>query len=155
MIHADDASHGVAQAVRAKVDATLQAFMDVSTVMLDIPDLPADAGAAYCAIWIAAAPKPSTIDLFFQVYDQVRATVPAADLERALATVYGGDIELSPVLQNLIIVWYNGAIGTATAPARYYGDALVWKVIGGHPLGMPGPYFGGWAYPPERLLRKP
>lgn len=50
-----------------------------------------------------------------------------------------------------------GGLGfiTRTAAPETYASALVWPAIGGNPMGIPGPYYGNWAYPSPTLIAPP
>lgn len=159
-------------------DARLDDFMALSEVMLDWPEpLSERAGRAFFELLYQATPvdyvKPDaghddqgtpppverTFDALFEVFHRVRAyteeTGTEDTLESQLAAVLYGDIVLGGVLKNLLTVWYNGALGTRTVAAEHYQDALVWRAIGGHPLGVPGPYYGSWAWPPPVVVTRP
>jgi hypothetical protein len=44
---------------------------------------------------------------------------------------------------------------SVTAPIETYSSALVWQAIGGNPMGIPGPYYGNWAYPSPTPIVRP
>jgi hypothetical protein len=61
-------------------------------------------------------------------------------------------------------LWYASALIDLTssygwiikrAPIQTYDSALVFAVIGAPATGMPGPYYGNWAYPPPEVVVEP
>lgn len=157
---------------RSYVDEHLDEFLALSSVLLDVEraKLPPQAGRIFFQMLLDATPpydgaeSPAhprqtpaerTMDVVFRIFRELRAEPSPVPLEQRLANVYYKDIILGGVVQNLIIVWYNAAIDTRQAPAEAYPYALVWSAISGHALGMPGPYFGSWAYPPPAPILPP
>jgi len=103
---------------------------------------------------------------------QVRATLDEyaaivesdpPDLAAAVEARILGNPQLAPVARSITCLWYTatlldltpGGMGYPTKAALIpsYGEALVWKAIGGNPMGITGPYYGNWAYPsPQPIL---
>jgi len=61
----------------------------------------------------------------------------------------------SAVARGVIALWHSAALlgdfmgyYIKTAPIETYASARAWRAIGGNPMGIPGPYYGSWAYPP-------
>jgi hypothetical protein len=67
------------------------------------------------------------------------------------------DDELRPAVSQIILLWYTSAMRDgqgASLSLRFgtqdaYFSGLVWTIIGAHPPGLSGGYFGHWRYPPE------
>jgi hypothetical protein len=100
-----------------------------------------------------------------------------AELERAvraqivMATSPDGSPQpISIVAKSIVALWYCAGLLDLTppkdetsvsgfmriaAPAEAYASALVWKAVGGNPMGVPGPYYGNWAYPAPTLIAPP
>ncbi|WP_444997464.1 hypothetical protein [Aliikangiella sp. IMCC44359] len=99
------------------------------------------------------------LDAIFAVMDQVNQNqVNQEQTDNTLDVFSGliaGDSTLAPIVNNIIILWYNGYLNNCYPPAKYYAEALVWKVIQANPPGITGPYYGHWAYPPEQQISKP
>jgi hypothetical protein len=59
------------------------------------------------------------------------------------------------ICQTIIRVWYHALLTKGAdgfdwiAPSEIYYEALIWKAIKAHPLGLSGGYFGYWRYAPE------
>jgi hypothetical protein len=64
---------------------------------------------------------------------------------------------LRPTLCQIILLWYTSALRDSESDPlvlRYgseqaYFGGLVWRVIGAHPPGLSGGYFGHWRYRPD------
>lgn len=142
--------------------AELDAFIRLSEVLLDAHGrLPRAAAAEVYAIVVAAAPARYGIDgtqppmtALLATFNEVAADGPDG-LEDRLVSVLYADGTLGPMAKNLIITWYNGGLGLAVLSPANYGAALVWPAISAEPPGLPGPYFGNWAYPPPGLVAAP
>ncbi|APV50169.1 hypothetical protein BWI17_11025 [Betaproteobacteria bacterium GR16-43] len=68
----------------------------------------------------------------------------------------------SPVARGVIALWHSAALlgdfmgyYIKTAPVETYASARVWNAIGGNPMGVTGPYYGSWAYPPAVPVADP
>lgn len=68
-----------------------------------------------------------------------------------------GDGELRPTVCQIILLWYTSAMRDSESVSlslRYgtqeaYFSGLVWNIIGAHPPGLSGGYFGHWRYASE------
>jgi hypothetical protein len=77
----------------------------------------------------------------------------AAEVQRKMVS----DADLRPTLCQIVLVWYTSALrDTASDPLvlRYgteqaYFGGLVWRILGAHPPGLSGGYFGHWRYRPD------
>jgi hypothetical protein len=142
--------------------ADLEDFLRLSEVLLDAPgQLSRSAAREVYAIVVAAAPARYGIDgaqapmtALLATFDEVVAGGPD-NLEARLVSVLYADGTLGPMAKNLIVTWYNGGLGLAVLSPANYGAALVWPAISAQPPGLPGPYFGSWAYPPPSLVSAP
>jgi hypothetical protein len=142
--------------------ADLDDFIRLSEVLLDARgQLPRAAAAEVYAIVVAAAPARYGIDgtqppiaALLATFREVAAAGPDG-LEDRLVTMLYADGTLGPMAKNVIITWYNGGLGLAVLSPANYGAALVWPAISAQPPGLPGPYFGSWAYPPPSMVTAP
>ena len=139
----------------------LDVFIRLSEVLLDTTGLSRSAAAEVYAIVAAAAPASYGIDGTQPPMAALLATFReqeafgAQGLEARLVSVLYADGTLGPLAKNLIITWYNGGLGLAVLSPANYGAALVWPAISAQPPGLPGPYYGSWAYPPPLLVSEP
>ncbi|MDQ1720819.1 MAG: hypothetical protein QOI26_553 [Pseudonocardiales bacterium] len=142
--------------------AGLDDFIRLSEVLLDARgQLSRSAAIEVYAIVVAAAPARYGIDgtqppmtALLATFNEVAAAGPD-DVEKRLVSVLYADGTLGPMAKNVIITWYNGGLGMAVLSPANYGAALVWPAISAQPPGLPGPYFGNWAYPPPGLVSAP
>ncbi len=138
----------------------LDLFLRLSETMLDARPLRASTGRAFLRLVEQASPGryglggSSLLDAVLLTFRRLHDE-STDDLERRTANVLYADLTLGPVLKNVLVVWYNGGLGGAVGPPETYADALVWPAISANPPGLPGPYYGHWAYPPERPVRPP
>jgi len=95
-------------------------------------------------------PPPPPMAALLATFREQEAAGPDGLADRLVAVLYA-DGTLGPMAKNLIVTWYNGGLGLAVLSAANYGAALVWPAISAQPPGLPGPYFGSWAYPPPSL----
>jgi hypothetical protein len=128
-------------------------FIRLSEVLLDANELSVAAAVEYYAIVARAAPTRygstglPAMTALLDTFRRIEAD-GGDDLEARTVAVLYADGTLATMARNLLITWYNGGLGLDTAPASVYADALVWPAIGAEPPGLPGRYYGGWAYPP-------
>lgn len=149
--------------------AGLQEFIRISELVLDEFPLPPAAAQTYLDIVLRATPAryapgdyyegpghvpaddPHPFDALWAVCSQLALDGDAGLAERFMAVV-SADVTLVTLVRNILIVWYNGYLGTDMPGAQAYAAARVWPAIGANPPGLPGPYYGHWAYPPERPI---
>lgn len=132
-------------------------FLQLSEVLLGERHLDPGFGAQCMRLVTAAAPRSYGSDPHLTPMDALLATFrelahDPVDLEARTAAVMFADGTLGPMARNLIIAWYNGFLGADVVDPAYYGAALVWPAISAEPPGLPGRYYGNWAYPPPRPI---
>lgn len=133
-------------------------FLRLSEILLDEHDLDPGYAAECMRLVVAAAPPtygsdPDTTPMqaLLATFREL-ATEPADLAERTTAVLYA-DGTLGPVTRNILIAWYNGFLGSQVIDAAHYGGALVWPAISAEPPGLPGRFYGNWAYPPPEPIR--
>lgn len=165
------------------VSERLAAYMHLSRVLVGADELALSLaewlGVAYFATLIRGAEKAARDPSFTPQYtladirdtlarfDEIVASQPG-DLEAAVQQqMVAPEGPISTVTKSILALWYcAGLIDltpppqgmgflTMTAPKATYAEALVWKTMGANPMGVPGPYYGNWAYPATVPLRKP
>lgn len=84
-----------------------------------------------------------------------QAALSTADPERSIKATMAGDAAMAAGGKELVHLWFVGAPGPADGKDQdylteetYFG-ALLWPVIGAHPPGLSGGYFGHWRYLPD------
>jgi hypothetical protein len=164
-------SHSISDNQTHISDEHLRRFIRISEVLLDAADLPEAAARAFFRIILEATPRyyapgdiyvegsancldPHPFDALWEVFTQLEQE-STDDLETRFNATLTADVSLSILARNIIIVWYNGYLGNNMPPAEIYPCALVWQVIRANPPGIPGPYYGEWAYPPSNPILPP
>ncbi|MET0406588.1 MAG: hypothetical protein ABW123_29490 [Cystobacter sp.] len=149
------------------IEQNLGRFIALSEVMLARRHLPEDAARAYFKLLLQVPPlwyeepteefKTDTLAMgaVLDTFERLKPLLPRDAPDQFLARVFYSDIVMSTVVQSLLIVWYNGWVKDKIVPASAYPFALVWEAISAHPMGMPGPYFGSWSYPPPEPILPP
>jgi hypothetical protein len=153
-------------------DERVLQFQRISELLLDWRPLPLNAARAYFEIILAVTPRyyapgdiyepqniehaedPHPFDVLWTLFQELEQESIAA-LEDRFCAITTADVTLNTLVQNIITVWYNGFIGSYLPPAEIYAAALVWQVIQANPPGIPGPYYGHWAYPPAEPIQPP
>jgi hypothetical protein len=135
--------------IGAFADDVLERFVRLSQALTGVAPLDTSRAAAHLetlrTINIAAA-LPRLLDVWAEIEG-------AADPEMELETRVLGDDVLRPAAQGVLLLWYTGGTFDPSgktlsfASADAYFSALVWDVIGAHPPGLSGGYFGHWRYP--------
>lgn len=126
-------------------------FVLVSRLLLDRDDLAPTVAGTYLAML-------DDLDEGWPLDEMAAAFAPLAPLpvpERESRIV--DDLRANPTwlaaAASVLKVWYSGQLSRADgtmvpAPPEAFLGALVWPLVGTHPPGAPGPFFGEWAYPP-------
>lgn len=155
-------------------DEELALFIRISQALVDESELPERTARAHFELLQNITPKlygpgdiyenclpqpsnPRTFDALFSTFLQFEEQ-RGTDHEQWLDDFVGilsADTTLSSLYKNIIILWYNGFIDDHISPAYTYNDSLVWEAIQGNPPGIPGPYYGNWAYPPFKPIINP
>jgi len=132
--------------------------MALSRVLTGVEDLDVDLGRRYLDR-LASSPLQPQLD---EILDRFRELERSGNLvEQVKAKVVERDL-LRPTVCQIILLWYTSTVqdnlGTdPPAPSssfRYgtpeeYFSGLAWKIIGAHPPGLSGGYFGHWRYRPD------
>lgn len=158
----------------------LPPFMRLSVVLVGRGEMQAWLGRAYLktlADWAAAPVEGTqrspayTADDIAQVLTRFVALEHASGGDaQALALQVQQQLLLAPepgiadVTRSIAALWYcagliefKSPLGfmVAAAPVQTYSSALAWQAVGGNPMGIPGPYYGNWAYPAPVLIVPP
>jgi hypothetical protein len=133
-------------------------FMALSRVLTGVENLDVKLGREYLDRLNGGPLQPqlrAVLDKFHglkkgdTLFQQVKDKIVAAE-------------DLRGVVCQIILLWYTSLVqdnldlkNPPTSPSFSYGTqeeyfgALVWRIIGAHPPGLSGGYFGHWRYPPE------
>lgn len=106
------------------------------------------------------SPYPYTPPYSLQdVQTLLSMTLPADEPARgaALTALLSALDGPAKAARSTLALWYCAALldlGSPmaffikTAPIQCWPAGRIWPAIGGNPMGVPGPYYGNWAYPP-------
>lgn len=157
----------------------LDPFMRLSQVLVGPAELADWVGRAYLGTLLAGATEKGgpTQSPEYHRTDIRAVLVRFEQLERQygersalLAQQVTKQLVLSPepgianVTKSIAALWYCAGLieftsgkgfMTRAAPKETYATALAWQAVGGNPMGMPGPYYGNWAYPSPTLIQPP
>ena len=139
---------GIANAAPAD-DGVLQGFVELSRCLTGV-DVAADLAAEYLSR-VRAEAFGGKIDALVALFQRLKAT--PADLDAAVRAQIVGSAEYGALANQLTLLWYTSAFSDSDkwkfgTPDQHF-QALIWPVIGAHPLALSGGYFGYWKYPPE------
>ena len=130
------------------------AFHSLSLFLTGEKALDPEIGKQYAAR-VSATSAGVHLKELLDVWSQISANGPPT--KEVFAAKVLGNADLAPVVQEMIQLWFIGAIFDTTGdrPKWIYGtpqqffSALVWPLIGSHPPALSGGYHGHWRYPPD------
>jgi Membrane bound FAD containing D-sorbitol dehydrogenase len=128
----------------------LDQFMELSAILTGCK-LDAEQGRAHFDRLLSTPLVPSIGDVLKR-FESLPKHSPA-EVERKLVA----DAELRPTLCQIVLLWYTSALRDSESDPlvlRYgseqaYFGGLVWRILGAHPPGLSGGYFGHWRYRPD------
>jgi Membrane bound FAD containing D-sorbitol dehydrogenase len=128
----------------------LDQFMKLSEILTGC-ELDAEQGRVLLER-LSSTPLVPSIAVVLQRFERLPKR-SATEVERKMLA----DADLRPTLCQIVLVWYTSALrDTASDPLvlRYgteqaYFGGLVWRILGAHPPGLSGGYFGHWRYRPD------
>jgi hypothetical protein len=131
----------------------LEEFLALSQVLTGVAPLDAVLGARYLDR-LMSSPWSAPVR---QILDRCRGLTPGAGLAAQVQQKIIDDDSLRPAVCQIVLLWYTSALRDNSDPviALRYGDpyeyfsGLAWRIIGAHPPGLSGGYFGHWHYRPE------
>lgn len=137
----------------ASSQPALHDFLALSRILTGVTNLDSAIGNQYFDRLMSSQFQPYLTEIlrrFRQIDPGPRAT---QDVRKNIVL----DDELRPTISQIILLWYTSAMrdsGSASLSLRFgteeaYFSGLVWWIIGAHPLGLSGGYFGHWRYRPE------
>lgn len=134
-------------------DERTDRFIELSRLLLEMDELSPVSAAAYLHMlddldpsWPLDAMAARLLPLH---------ELPPAEREARIIAALRDEPAWCTATTDLLQVWYSGSLsrpdGTAIAqPPEAYLGALVWPLLDTQAPGLPGPFFGEWAYPPTR-----
>jgi len=137
-------------------------FMALSRVLTGVEDLDVHLGRQYLDRLVSSRFGLPLV----QILERFRGLKKGETLVEQVRTKIVGEEDLNPTVCQIVLLWFTatmqdnmGVVPQPPAPPpsrafRYgppeeYFSGLVWKIIGAHPPGLSGGYFGHWRYRPE------
>jgi hypothetical protein len=144
--------------VPARYESMLDDFMALSRVLTGVEDLDVTLGRQYLDR-LVSSPLQLQLSAMLERFREFKKDEKL--VEQVKAKIVEVDSLRATVCQ-IILLWYTSTVQDnlgidPPAPSlsfRYgtpeeYFSGLVWKIIGAHPPGLSGGYFGHWRYRPD------
>lgn len=132
-------------------------FLALSRILTGVDNLDADLGRQYLDRL-----NSSPFNLFLgQILKRFRELKDKPDVLDQLKKQIVGNDSLRPTVCQIVLLWYtstmqdNLGMQPPTTPMMRFGtqeeyfSGLAWTIIGVHPPGLSGGYFGHWRYRPD------
>jgi hypothetical protein len=136
----------------------LDDFMALSRVLTGVNELDDDLGRQYLNRLSSGTFQPA----LRKALDQFRKLRKGATLAQQVKDKIVAADDLRGIACQIVLLWYTSLVqdnldlqNPPASPSFSYGtqrqyfSGLAWRVIGAHPPGLSGGYFGHWRYRPE------
>jgi len=132
-------------------------FLALSRILTGVGNLDVDLGRQYLDR-LNSSPFNPLLTQILRIYQGLRNGVDVA--EQVKKQIVGND-SLRPTVCQIILLWYTSAVqdnlgmNPPASPVMRFGtqeeyfSGLAWSIIGAHPPGLSGGYFGHWRYRPD------
>lgn len=135
-------------------DERTRRFLELSRLLLEIDELSPVSATAYMHMLDDLDPA-WPLDAMAAHLLPLR-TLPPAEREARIIAALRAEPSWYAATVSLLQVWYSGSLtrpdgGLVAQPPEAYLGALVWPLLDTQAPGLPGPFFGEWAYPPTRV----
>ncbi len=145
-------------AIALELEVMLEQFLALSRILTGVENLDAELGRQYLDR-LRSTPFEPILRQILESFAKFRVDSGIAD--RVKAEIVSDD-KLRPTVCQIILLWYTSTLwdkGVTPIALRYgtqeeYFSGLAWMIIGAHPPGLSGGYFGHWRYRPENEPRK-
>jgi hypothetical protein len=139
--------------ISPKPAAMLEQFLALSRILTGVDALDPALGSQYLDRLLSSPLEPS-VRLILKRFHALKSE---AGLAGQVQKKIVGDDELRPTVCQMVLLWYTSALRDNQSPAialRYgtqeeYFSGLAWRIMGAHPPGLSGGYFGHWRYRPD------
>jgi hypothetical protein len=132
-------------------------FLAISRILTGVENLDADLGRQYLDRLNSSPFNP----LLSQILKRFQELKGAPDAVGQVKKQIVADDSLRPTVCQIILLWYTSTVQDnlgmqpPAAPVMRFGtqeeyfSGLAWTIIGAHPPGLSGGYFGHWRYRPD------
>jgi Membrane bound FAD containing D-sorbitol dehydrogenase len=135
----------------------LNDFIALSRILTGVNDIQDELGRQYLDRLTSSPFQPQVREIL----ERFRGLKQGAKLAEQVKAKIVADDSLRPTVCQIILLWYTSTMQDnlgaqpPAAPAMRFGtqeeyfSGLAWQIIGAHPPGLSGGYFGHWRYRPE------
>jgi hypothetical protein len=132
-------------------------FLALSRILTGVGDLDVDLGRQYLDR-LNSSPFGPLLTQILRIYQGLRNGPDV--VEQVKKQIVGND-SLRPTVCQIILLWYTSTVqdnlgmNPPASPVMRFGtqeeyfSGLAWSIIGAHPPGLSGGYFGHWRYHPD------
>ena len=132
-------------------------FLALSRILTGVDNLDADLGRQYLDRLNSSPFNP----LLSQILKRFQGLREKPDVVEQVKRQIVADDSLRPTVCQIILLWYTSTVQdnlgmNPSAPTvmrfgtqQEYFSGLAWTIIGAHPPGLSGGYFGHWRYRPD------
>lgn len=136
----------------------LEDFLALSQILTGVERLNAELGRQYLERLNSSPSQPT----MRQILEKFREISKDARLVDEVKQQIVGKDEFRQIVCQIILLWYTSAMWDNLAipiNLRYgsqeeYFSGLAWQIMGAHPPGLSGGYFGHWRYRPDNEPRE-
>ena len=132
-------------------------FLALSRILTGVDNLDADLGRQYLDR-LNSSPFNLFLDQILKRFRELKHKPDVADeVKKQIVAIDS----LRPTVCQIVLLWYTSTVQDnlgmepPAAPVMRFGSqeeyfsGLVWTIIGAHPPGLSGGYFGHWRYRPD------
>jgi hypothetical protein len=132
-------------------------FLTLSRILTGVDNLDVELSRQYLDRLNSSPANPP----LREILDRFQGFKDAPDVADQVKEKIVADDSLRPTVCQIILLWYtstvldNLGLQPPAAPVMRFGtqeeyfSGLAWSIIGAHPPGLSGGYFGHWRYRPE------
>ena len=140
-------------ALSASRPSTLDDFLALSRILTGVQVLDSEIGSQYLDRLNSSPLQPALATIL----ERFREIVPGPEAPEGVKEKIIADEKLRPAVSQIILLWYTSAMRDSESSSltlrfgtqEAYFSGLVWSLLGAHPPGLSGGYFGHWRYAPE------
>jgi hypothetical protein len=137
--------------------AVIEDFLALSRILTGVEKLDAEIGSQYLDR-LNSSPLNPTVRQILKLFGGFKNEPDVVDRVKKQIV---GEASLRPTVCQIILLWYTSTLQDnlgvqPPAPPTFrlgtqeeYFSGLAWTIIGAHPPGLSGGYFGHWRYRPE------
>jgi hypothetical protein len=138
-------------------------FLELSRILTGVDNLDVELGRKYLDRLNSSPSNP----FLLQILDRFQGFKDTVNVMNQVKEKIVADDSLRTTVCQIILLWYtstvqdNLGLQPPAAPVMRFGtqeeyfSGLAWSIIGAHPPGLSGGYFGHWRYRPDNEPKEP